>query len=140
MELSQTAMARALGISRERLQRQLANIGISVKPKQKVSIRDAVKAMSGGDLKAEQIRETAARADKIEVENQEKDRQLLPAHDVDAFYLRHVGQIRQQIDQLAAILMSQFDDPATAFEIIDGHVKKTLIPAIRKASEQRPSQ
>src|SRR5690606_25257048 len=73
--------ANELGVSRETIKRGLIQAGIEVsseKSGNEFTTRQIFAAVAGGDLKAERIRETRARADLLELKRKERERELVP--------------------------------------------------------------
>lgn len=118
MQLSQTVMARELGISSERLKRQAAKAGFDLKPRQKLSIRDAFKIMAGGDLQAEKIRETAVRADLMELERREKEGETVTLSKVQEMLQQMMAPIRARLNAMPSELANRTNptDPQLAKE------------------------
>lgn len=109
-------MAKELGISRERLKRQAAKSGFELEPRQKLSIRDAVKIMSGGDLQAEKIRETAVRADLMELERREKEGETVTLSKVQEMLQTMMAPIRARLNAMPSELANRTNptDPQLA--------------------------
>ena len=132
-------MAKALGISRERLQRQCSNAGIELKPKQKLSIRDALKAMTGGDLQAEKIRETAARADLMEMDRREREGETVMLPEVQEMIQVMMAPVRSRLNSMPSELANRANptDPQMAKDAAQRWVDEA-VKLIRAEGSKKP--
>lgn len=92
--------------------------------------------MSGGDLKAEQIRETAARAEKLELENAEKRKELFPRDEVEKVIHQRFQVMQSLFRSLPTELSTKVNpaDPEHAYTVMDEFLQGRL-PEIREHGE-----
>lgn len=131
-----TAWARALGMTRATLQKRLTDLnGVAPKPKELFSAKVVVAALTNqGDLKAEQIRETRERADKLELHNAEKREELLPREEVEQINHHRFGLMVSLFRSLPTEVASKCNpsDPEHAYRVLDEFLQGRL-PVIREA-------
>ena len=138
MLVSQTAAAKALGISRERLHRQCAKAGIEVKARQKLTFREVVRAMTGGNMEAEKLRETSARADLLELDRREKEKELVSLSDVQDMLQQMMAPIRSRLNAMPTELANRVNptDPQLAKDAAQRWVDEA-VKVIRKEGQKK---
>lgn len=119
------------GKPRTTLRRKLIAAGISVADGETYTVAQIHAALMGS-LEAERIREVRARADLLELERLEKQRDLVPMAEVDAKLVATHLPIRQRLMALPAEAAARCNpaDPQLAREALDRWVADSL-PLLR---------
>ena len=131
MTLEQAAAEFA--IPRPTLRRRIMHAGLKVGDGVTYTVAE-IHGVLMGSLEAERIRETRARADLLELERLEKQRDLVPMAEVDAKLVATFLPIRQRLMALPAEAAARCNpsDPQLAREALDRWVTDSL-PLIRGA-------
>jgi phage terminase Nu1 subunit (DNA packaging protein) len=132
--LSLRQLAEAFGYATMTLQRKLRAAGVDTA---KGATIQQVHEILMGSLEAERIRETRARADLLEMERREKERDLVPLAEVDEMIRNTHLPVRQRLMALPSEMCSRCNpsDPQLAREALDRWVTDSL-PKLRAAIEK----
>lgn len=125
--------AQESGVTRETIRRGLRRDGIEPGPDGCYSTRQILQAVHG-DLEAERIRETRARAELLEMEAAEKRRTLVSMEEVAKIYANALVPIRQHLNALPSECATRANpaDPTHARNALAEWVAGVL-PKIREA-------
>ena len=128
--------ATEFGVARETLRRGLRQLAIDVETDATYTTKQIFTALAG-DLKTERIRETRARADLLERERREKDRELVPLAEVLSMVNSSHLPIRQRLNSLPSEMCKRANpgDPQLAHDALQRWVDESL-PLIREGLPQ----
>lgn len=120
MNWTATNAAKEFGVSRETILRGLRGAGVDTKKNAAYPTRLIHKILAG-DLKAEKIRETRARADLLELERREKEREIITLSEAQAHQSAVLAPIRQRLMALPAEMASRTNpiDPKFARKALE---------------------
>ena len=118
------------------LKLKFTQAGTPLKARQQLTARDVFKVLTGGDLKAVQIRETEARAEKLELENAERRKELFPREEVERVMHQRFQVMQSLFRSLPTELSNKVNpaDPEHAYTVMDEFLQGRL-PEIRKQGE-----
>jgi rRNA maturation endonuclease Nob1 len=128
--------AEAFGKPRRTLERRLRDAGLKIGDGETYTVCEVHDALMGS-LEAERIRETRARADLLEMERREKERDLVPLAEVDEMIRNTHLPVRQRLMALPSEMCSRCNptDPQLAREALDRWVTDSL-PKLRESIEK----
>ena len=132
IKLNLEQAAAQFGASKETLRRGLRRLDIATTKGTRHSLADIYRALSG-DLHAERTRETRARADLLELERREKERDLVSLAEVQTLMRDILLPVRQRLLALPSEAATRVNptDPQMARDALQAWVDAAL-PAIRK--------
>jgi phage terminase Nu1 subunit (DNA packaging protein) len=124
------------GVDDKSLAKWLANLGHEIKRGATFHTREITKAIAG-DLKAERIRETRARADALERENRVADGEIISLADNLTWQEKVLLPLRQALDALPGTMGHRCNptDPKFAERALELWVKEQL-PSLRAEVEK----
>lgn len=121
MNWTATNAAKEFGVSRETVLRGLRAIGHDTTKGKEYPTKTIHQALAG-DLKAEKIRETRARADLLELERREKEGDIISVAEAKQHQSAVLSTIRQRFVALPAEMATRTNpnDPAFARKALEG--------------------
>jgi hypothetical protein len=119
------------GVDRRTLAKRLTGAGLKVERNSQFTTQEITQAIVG-DLNSERIRETRARADLLELERREKQRELVSLTEVQKMIFESFQPIRDQMNALPSQAASRCNptDPALARQALEEWLR-TVLPLIR---------
>ena len=139
-KLSLLAASVALNVSRDTIRRGLRRN--DVKEKKTYTLKEIFAALNGGDLEAERIRETRAKADALERENRIADGEIILLSQNLEWQEKVLLAIRQRLIALPGQMASRTNptDPQFAQSALESWLRETL-PLLRtEIAKAAPAQ
>lgn len=134
IEATMKEWSREKGIHVDTLRKRVSEVAGKVfEPRALVPAAIVFQAVEPRDLKAAQLRETEARAEKVELANAEKRRDLFPWHEVEKIIHQRFQLMADLFRSLPAEVSSKCNpsDPEHAYRVLDEFLQGRL-PGLRE--------